>query len=789
MADDNVVQMRDGGAGNVLWADSFINLLAGLGVPGRDKFASQTYSHVPLSSVDLENAYRSDWIARKVVTIPAWDMTREWRNWQADPDQIELLETTEKKLFIQQKLQSALIKARLYGGAAIIIGVDAGSPEEELDLEMVYQDALKFIHVVSKNNIRAGPIIHDISSKYFGQPEFYEARQEPVGKDFKQAEVDPSAKNYAKTQIKVHPSRVIKLIGMDTADQMLQDIWGDSVLQAVNDQVKMCGLVTGSLATLISELKIDVIKVPELKSILSTDTGTRKMLGRFSAANVAKSTVNTILIDGNEEWQRVQASLVGVSDVMMAYMQIAAGACDIPATRFLGSAPKGLNATGESDIRNYYDRLAGEQTTQLTPTMTPLDEVLIRSALGERPPEVWYEWRPLWQLSVTEKADIALKKAQTYQIDVNAAQIPTTALANARVNQLIEDGFYPGLEQAMDDAAIEGDTIEEQNAPAPMDPAMLEQQGLPPPGQPGGPPAGNGGNGSNVVQLNVKPRDAALANLIQAFEDYNKCHNEHGEEGGQFCSDPDNSGQGGKETGRSGEPEKGETHEGSRDPLGEGETARKKRLAREKEEKKKKAAEARAAKAAAKGAKSKKAKVTPTGRKGAAGKGLGALGKPQKGEKGAAKGGAGKGEGGKGGPKASNVPSSRKEPKAAKTAKPTKQPKEKAGKKGPAFKSQVKTPKPKKGSEGGGKGKGKGKKGEKGKKGGKGGGKPKAPKQAKQPKQQQPKAASAKKAATAKKAAAKKAQQIANVERAISEATNPEVRRRLELLLQRLKNG
>ena len=49
-----------------------------------------------------------------------------------------------------------MIKARLYGGAAIIIGVDAGRPEDELDLEKVGQDSLKFLHVVSKQQIRAG---------------------------------------------------------------------------------------------------------------------------------------------------------------------------------------------------------------------------------------------------------------------------------------------------------------------------------------------------------------------------------------------------------------------------------------------------------------------------------------------------------------------------------------------------------------------------------------------------------------------------------------------------------
>jgi uncharacterized protein len=567
-------------------SDSFVNFLAGLGVAGRDKFASQNYVHTPLTVMELEAAYRSDWVAKKIVTIPAWDMTREWRHWEADPDQIELLEEAEKKLFVQQKLQQAMIKARLYGGAVIIIGVDAGAPEDELDPEMVTQDSLKFLHVVSRHNIRAGPIIKDISSKYFGEPEYYEARQEPASQSFQQT-IETVTPQYTQRQVKLHPSRVVRLIGLDTADQMLMDVWGDSVLQPVNDAVKMCGLVTGSLATLVAELKVDVIKIPELKSIMSTAAGERKMIARFMAANSAKSVINTIMIDGNEEWERIQANLTGVPETMMAYMQIAAGAADIPATRFLGMSPAGLNATGESDIRNYYDRLAAEQTTILTPTLNVLDEVLIRSALGDRPPEVWYDWNSLWQLNATEKAAIALQKAQAYQIDVNAAQLPPVALANARANQLMEDGVYPGLEKALEDAALEGDTIESQNGEAELPPEMEMMQAMPPPGQPGGPPPGPGQipgapppmppAGGNVVTLKPKKSFDAAPDDDEDIDDFNQCHNQSGEEGGEFCGEgsggESGAGKVGGKGGGSPKPAKSDVHREAKSALERGKKA------------------------------------------------------------------------------------------------------------------------------------------------------------------------------------------------------------------------
>jgi uncharacterized protein len=494
MADarDNIVSMPP--TQTAQWMDGYVNLLAGLGVPGRDKFMSQQYTFSLLTTQELEFSYRGDWIARKAVDVPAFDMTREWRAWQADPDQIQLLEAAEKKLLVQQKIQQALIKARLYGGAAIIIGVDAGNPEDELNYDDVTKDSLKFLHVVSRNQISIGPVIYDIASRYYGQPEYYEAQTRPADRSFQTSE--ETDQNFSKkTQVRLHPSRVIKLIGVDIADQLLNQVWGDSVLQAVNDAIKMCGLVSGSLATLVAEMKIDIISVPELKSILATKDGERKMIARFQASNAAKSIINTVMIDGNEKWQRVEANLAAAPEVLSTYLQIASGAVDIPAGRFLGLPHRGLNVTGEADFRNYYDRLSSEQTVTLTPAMTPLDEVLIRSALGSRPPEIWYEWNSLWQLSDGDKADIALKKAQAYQIDVNAAQLPPVALANGRANQLIEDGVYPGLEKALEDCAAEGDTIEEQNAPAPSPPPMI----------PGMPPADPNAPPSNVSPFSPKP--------------------------------------------------------------------------------------------------------------------------------------------------------------------------------------------------------------------------------------------------------------------------------------------
>ncbi len=182
--------------------------------------------------------------------------------------------------------------------------------------------------------------------------------------------------------VRLHPSRVVRLPGAELPDGIGTDGWGDSVLQAVMDAIRHAGLAAQGVATLIHEAKLDVIRIPQLTQSLAQADYAKRLVERFTLANTMKGLVNALVIDKEEEWDRKQLSFAQLPEIMQQYLQIAAGAADIPATRLLGQAPAGLNATGEGDIRNYYDRIAAEQRVTLGPALRRLDEALILSALG-----------------------------------------------------------------------------------------------------------------------------------------------------------------------------------------------------------------------------------------------------------------------------------------------------------------------------------------------------------------------------------------------------------------------
>ena len=107
------------------------------------------------------------------------------------------------------------------------------------------------------------------------------------------------------------------------------------------------------------------------------------MIERMTMINAMKSQTNAVLMDKEEEWNRTQITFAGMPEVMQMYLLIVCGAADIPATRMLGQSPAGLNATGDSDTRNYYDKIKSEQEQSLTPAMAIMDDVLQVHALGK----------------------------------------------------------------------------------------------------------------------------------------------------------------------------------------------------------------------------------------------------------------------------------------------------------------------------------------------------------------------------------------------------------------------
>ena len=114
------------------------------------------------------------------------------------------------------------------------------------------------------------------------------------------------------------------------------------------------------------------------------------------------------VIDNLDDIDIRSASLQGIANLLIQNLQVLSAGSDIPATRYLGEAPGGLNATGKFSLVNYYDGLRGQQVNRLLPQLEKLLPVLSISATGEIVP-VEIKFNPLMQLAEDQQADLRAK--------------------------------------------------------------------------------------------------------------------------------------------------------------------------------------------------------------------------------------------------------------------------------------------------------------------------------------------------------------------------------------------
>ncbi len=418
-------------------SDKLTNLMSGLGTD-IDRSTASFYSFVPLTQQQAEASYRTSWLTRKIVDVPAKDMTREWRDWQAEGSDIEKIEAEEKRLQLRAKCQRALVLARLYGGGALVLGTNDTNPEQELRPDRVKTGGLTYIHVMSRHQLQPGIERLDPADPWYGHPDLF------------------TITNGTGQTVRLHPSRVIAFVGQKAPEGSVLGVedwfWGDPIMQSIGEAVRNADLAQAGFAALIDEAKLDILKIPRLMEMASSDEYEQRFLARLRAVKIGKSTLRAIAIDAEEEWEQRQTTWAGMPEMLFAMLQVASGAADIPVTRLLGQSPKGLQSTGDGEERDYHSMVKAWQDDLLAPALDRVDEPLIRSALGSRPEDVYYEFAPLYHLSEKDAAEVENKRASTVKTYSDTGLFPTDALAKAAANAMIESGQWPGLDAAIEES-------------------------------------------------------------------------------------------------------------------------------------------------------------------------------------------------------------------------------------------------------------------------------------------------------------------------------------------------
>lgn len=551
--------------------DAFKNELTGVGDFLRDKTMGGRAGGLDfvvnlISNVAAENRWRgSDLGARIVETVPD-EMTREGFDVEiqpsdeddktdafpnADPTAMppgmpppqptgpkpveiddEWIKVTEELDGLLEEMGTdacvteALTYERAYGGAAILVGADDGQDDLAQPLDEERINEVRHLTPLSggwDGELVAWSYYNDPAKPNYGMPETYMMRNlgVPIARIPAPGEMTPAVVDPYNATIRwVHESRLLVFPGISPSRRARVQMrgWGDSIFTRVDEVLQHYGQTWGGIAIMMSELSIGVLSVEGLAASLMANnkTGTKTVTNRALALNIAKSIARVTLIDAKEKFERDTVSMGGVAEMMQQFALRLAAAAGMPVSMLMGQAPAGLNATGDSEIRWFYDRVAAAQRRRVLPQLRKLIRLIFKSKDGPtngREPERWsVKARPLYQMSATEKAQQYLTVAQGDAIYLSNSCVSAEEVAAKRFGGsdydagpivLDLDGRAAMAKQQEADAKAQAKAI--------ADAAKKSEQSQGSGNQEPGTKPGDASSASHTIEVSVKPKSEPTA--------------------------------------------------------------------------------------------------------------------------------------------------------------------------------------------------------------------------------------------------------------------------------------
>ena len=405
-------------------ADGLVNAISGLGSAARDKRVSSTFQMpTTIQRGELDEIYRGNGIGRRIVDLPIHEMTREWFEVDGDPEGgvLRYLEDLHAKSAIQE----ALRWGDLYGGSLVVLGLDDGGElKDELKLERL--DGIRFFHVYDRWQVTwtTGDLYTDANDERYGLPMRYQ--------------VSPYSADTAGGRFTVHETRTLRFDGAPVPPFLRLKLqgWGDSVLQAPYEQLREACAGHAHAANLIEEWAIGVVTIKNLIQLLSSKDGEAKVRRRLEILDLGKSILRSMLLAEGETFEKKTQSVAGLAEVLDRQAQALSAATGIPVSLLFGEPPSGLQATGAYNQANWYDEVKGRQEAKLQPQLERLVEYVFLSddgPTGGIEPENWsIRFRPLWQMTPQEEANLRNQVATTDAAYINTGVLEPEEVAVSR---------------------------------------------------------------------------------------------------------------------------------------------------------------------------------------------------------------------------------------------------------------------------------------------------------------------------------------------------------------------
>lgn len=411
-------------------------------------FSGNAYDLITYRWVALTNAYNKNSFLQTAVNQKVEDAFRNdgliIDTKTLDTTELEQLRKTMDEEGDIDAIMDCIRWGRLYGGGCLIANTDQ-DPTLPLDTKQLKGRKLKFL---ATNRWQCSPlgISPDVAEKFA----FTDTMQEGV-----------VSKDYVNYYQELDRSRVKTFYGIN-APYLTRNIlqgWNASIFEGILEPIQnLLGSFNVTLE-LLSEAKIDVFKIADLASTLSSPDGERLIRKRLSIATANKNYKSSLAMDSNDDYQQKQISFGGIPQLLEQLMYIFCGYLRYPVSKLFGKGSSGFSS-GDDDLENYNGTVDSEVRIPARQLITWVVNLRCLQLFGRELPDFRPKWRPLRVMSEKDQADINSRRLADYimllehqvmtprQVAQKLTEDTYVLFSDEEINK-VSDEFEPDMETSV----------------------------------------------------------------------------------------------------------------------------------------------------------------------------------------------------------------------------------------------------------------------------------------------------------------------------------------------------
>lgn len=442
----NEVTTQDFAMDSAIQESKFVNNHGGfLPLQQLEWYGSQGFIGWQLCAILSQN-----WLIDKCCTMPGKDAIRHWFDigvndgTEVKPEVFQAIKKLDKRFKLKKNLLEFVKNGKIFGIRHMMFLVDG------IDYSLPFN-----IDGVRPGSYR-GMIQID---PYWMAPELDRAAAaNPASKEF----YDPTW--WRVNGIRIHKSHFVIMRNGDEVPDILKPAYyygGIPTPQKIYERVYAAERTANEAPLLAMTKRLTTLKVDITEAMKDMDV----FSARMKEWQALQNSFGIKVIGLEEEVDQKDTSLTGLDETIMTQFQLVSAAANLPATKLLGTTPKGFNSSGDYETESYHEELESIQENELSEVVERHHMLVIRSIIcpqfGMQPFDVDISWNPVNSPTDKEMAEINDLKAKT---DLSLSALGAIDGFDARQRIIKDrDSGYNGIPDIIPDGPGDRDA-EQENA-------------------------------------------------------------------------------------------------------------------------------------------------------------------------------------------------------------------------------------------------------------------------------------------------------------------------------------